>query len=216
MSETIQLSINVPTNWSAITLKKYLEFQRDLKVYGEEEVGYMACVLHHLCGIDASFISKLPTDIYTNIKNDMIEFIGKTDLPLQRIIKIDGVEYGFEPNLSKIPYGAYLDITKYDTLTIDDNWVKIMAILYRPIKSKSGALYTIEGYKGVMGEEKFLNIGMDVHFGALQFFFLLSEDLVKDILKSLKVEKLPPNIKSILEENGKAMEVLYNWQEMIS
>jgi len=213
---TKEIKINVPQNWSGITLREYLKFQRDLKVYGEEEVGYMACILHHICGIGPEYISKLPTDIYTNIKGDLMQFIGNTQLPLKRIITIDGKEYGFEPNLSKIAYGAYLDITKYDTLTIDENWGKVMSILYRPVKSKSGALYTIEPYNGYIDDEKFLNVGMDVHFGALGFFFLLSEDLVKDILKSLKVENLPPSIKSILEENGEAMQVLSNWQEMIS
>jgi hypothetical protein len=212
----MELKINVPTNWSAITLSDYLRFQKDVEVYGEEESGYVACLLHHFCKIDPAYIGQLPTDLYMNMKLDLVEFIGKTDLPLQRIITIDGKEYGFEPNLSKIAYGAYLDITKYDTISINDNWAKIMSILYRPIKSKSGALYTIEPYKGVYGYEKFLNVGMDVHFGALQFFFLLSEDLVKDILSSLKVENLPPSIKSILAENGAVTELLSNWQTTIS
>ena len=42
--------------------------------------------------------------------------LQKTDYPLQRNITIEGVEYGFEPNLSKMPYGAYLDISNFDTI----------------------------------------------------------------------------------------------------
>lgn len=216
MAETKELKIEVPQNWGGITLREYLRFQKDLEVYGEEETGYMACILHHFCKVPPQYITQLPSDLYGQIKVDMMEFIGNTDLPLQRIIKIDGVDYGFEPNLSKIAYGAYLDITKYDTISINDNWSKMMSILYRPITRKIGNNYNIEAYKGVSGEEKFLDITMDVHFGALQFFFGLSEGLVKDILKSLKEEKLPPSIKSILERNGQVTHLLSNWQEMIS
>lgn len=212
----MEIKINVPTNWSGITLREYLAFQKDVKVYGDEEAGYIACLLHHFCKVPPELIGQLPTDLYYNIKTDLIEFIGKTDLPLQKFIKIDGVEYGFEPNLSKIAYGAYLDITKYDTISINENWGKVMSILYRPVNRRVAGQYTIERYKGEINEEKFMDLGMDIHFGALHFFFCLSEDLVKDILKSLKVEKLPPNIKSILEKNGEAMELLSNWQEMIS
>ena len=213
---TKELKITVPKDWSAITLREYLRFQKDLEIYGEEEAGYMACLLHHFCKVPTDYIGQLPSDMYGEIKVDLMEFIGKTDLPLQRVITIDGKEYGFEPNLSKISYGAYLDITKYDTISINDNWKKIMSILYRPITKKVLTQYNIEAYKGVMDEDKFLDVPMDVHFGALHFFFLLSEDLVNDILKSLKAEKLPPNIKSILERNGEAMELLSNFPTMTS
>jgi hypothetical protein len=212
----MEIKINVPQNWSGITLREYLKFQKDLKVYAEEEAGYMACILHHFCKIPVDLIGNLPTDVYVNIKTDLVEFIGNTEHPLQRTIKVNDTHYGFEPNLSKIAYGAYLDITKYDTLTIDDNWAKIMSILYRPITKKVLNSYTIEPYRGIIDEETFMDVTMDVHFGALHFFFHLSEDLVNDILKSLKVETLPPNIKSILEENGEAMELLSNWRETIS
>jgi hypothetical protein len=212
----MEIKINVPQNWSGITLREYLQFQNDVKVYGEEDSGYMACILHHFCKVPADLISKLPTDIYFNIKTDLIEFIGKTDLPLQRLIKIGDVEYGFEPNLSKIPYGAYLDITKYDTISINEDWAKVMSILYRPVTKKVLKQYTIEPYKGLINPDTFMDTTMDVHFGALHFFFHLSEDLVNDILKSSRVELLPPSIKSILEKSGEATQVLSNWQEMIS
>ena len=38
---------------------------------------------------------------------------------LSAIIKVNGKEYGFI-NLSKITYGEYLDLTRFDEITIDD------------------------------------------------------------------------------------------------
>jgi hypothetical protein len=201
------IELTVPTKWSAVTLEKYLALQRDIKVYGEEQEGYVACLMHHLCGLSPQYINQLDTETFVSIKNDLIGFMGTTELPLQRIIEVDGKKYGFEPNLSKMAYGAYLDITKWDTFTIDDNWAKIMAILYRPIKSKIGELYTIEAYTGKESEEPFLKLGMDIHFGALFFFVHLSKVLPSSILKSLTdLVTLPHNIKSILAESGKDTE----------
>ena len=125
-----EIKITVPTQWSAIPLKKYLALQNDIKVYGEQEEGYIACLMHHLCGFNVEYLTQLDTETFQNIKNDLIGFMGKTEFPLQRFIQINGVEYGFEPNISKMAYGAYLDIAKYDTFTIDENWAKIMSILY--------------------------------------------------------------------------------------
>jgi hypothetical protein len=201
------IELTVPTQWSAVTLEKYLALQRDIKVYGEEQEGYVACLMHHLVGLSPEYINQIDTETFVAIKNDLVGFMATTELPLQRIIEVDGKKYGFEPNLSKMAYGAYLDITKWDTFTIDDNWAKIMAILYRPIKGKVGELYTIDAYTGKESEEPFLKLGMDIHFGALFFFVHLSKVLPSFILKSLTDSvMLPPNIKSILVESGKDME----------
>ncbi len=208
-----EIKITVPTQWSAITLKQYLALQDDIKVYGENEEGYIACLMHHLCGFSVQYLTQLDTETFTNIKNDLVGFMGKTELPLQKFIRINGVEYGIEPNLSKMAYGAYLDIAKWDTFTINENWAKIMSILYRPVVSKTGALYEIKAYDGHINEDKFLEVGMDVHFGALFFFVRLLTDLPNYILKSLMdQEEIPHNIKSILEKSGKTIPPLSNWR----
>jgi hypothetical protein len=110
-------------------------------------------------------------------------------------------------------YGAYLDIAKYDTFTIDENWAKIMSILYRPVIGKTGALYEIKTYDGYIDEDKFLEVPMDVHFGSLFFFVRLLTDLPNSIQKSLMdTEEIPHNIKSILEKSGKIIPPLSNWR----
>lgn len=198
-----EIKIIVPKDWSAISLKKWMALQKDLELYGDEETAYVACLLHHLCNVNPQWIPQLDTETLLNIKSDLYSFIGANDLPLQRIITIDGVEYGFEPNLSKMAYGAYLDAVKWDTIAMNEHWHKLMAILYRPIVKKSGKFYTTKPYEGLVDEEKFLNVGMDIHWGALFFFVHLLTDLQNDILNSLmESQELPPNIKSILIKSG--------------
>ena len=199
-----ELTIVVPTNWSAIPLRKYIQLQKDIKTYEDNESAVTAALFYHLCGVDATTVQKLDIETFTNIQLDLTRFISNTDLPLQQIITIDGKEYGFEPNLSQMSYGAYVDLGKYETLSIDDKWAEAMSILYRPIKKKIGAAYEIEKYSGKIDGEKFMDIGMDIHFGALSFFFHLLGDLQNATLKYLKdLEEIPPNILTILEKNGR-------------
>lgn len=201
MKKEIQLTI--PINWSAINLKKYLNLSRDLKSFDDDEEAMTAIMFHHLCDMPVEWITKLDIQTYGKIKQDLINFTSNTQLPLQRIIEVDGVEYGFEPNLSNMSYGSYADITKYDELTINDKWAEIMSILYRPVISKVGKLYDIKEYDGKLNPTPFLSVGMDIHFGALFFLQTLLRDLLKDTLNSLmELAEIPPNIKLILERSG--------------
>jgi hypothetical protein len=212
-----QVDIVVPTNWSAVTLKKYLELRTDMKNYDDDNDAVVACLFHHLCGFPVEYISKLPNDTYTQIVSDLTNFLNKIDYPLQQFITIDGVEYGFEPDLSKMSYGAYVDITKYESINVDDTWAEIMSILYRPVTKKIGKLYDIQPYSGNIDKEKFLNVTMDAHFGAVFFFKSLLMDLSNDTLNSLTdLKEMYPSINTTLERSGKLIRQLSNLQMGIS
>ena len=207
-----EITLTIPTDWSSVSLKKYLTLQKDMLNYADDEEAQTALMLSHLCGLNAEYINSLSIEDYNTVRVALEGFVNNTEYPLQKIIKIGDKEYGFEPNLSAMSYGAYVDISKYGQLTIDDNWSKIMAILYRPVVDKKGDMYSIETYKGEIDDKLFLEVGMDVQFGALFFFVNLLMDLLSGTLKSLKVEELPPNIKSILEKSGEITKRLLNLQ----
>jgi hypothetical protein len=198
-----EIELKVPTSYADITLKQWIDLQNELEAYKDDANAVTALMLYHLCGLDPKYMKGIAVDDYSLVKTQLESFLSNTDLPLQRIITIDGVEYGFEPNLSQMSYGAYADITQYKDLTIDKNWAKIMSVLYRPIKHKKGDMYSIEAYDGVMREDMFLKVGMDVHFGTLFFFVNLLMDLLKGILKSTMAMDMNLNIKQILERSGR-------------
>lgn len=200
------LKIEVPNDWSGITLRDYLKFRKDMESYKDEEEAVTAVMFHHFCKFPLEYFQQLDIDNYIAIKDRLLQFLQNTNLPLKRFITIDGVEYGFEPNLSQMAYGAYLDISKYESVGIDEKWAEIMSILYRPVTNKMGALYDTKPYDAVIDGEKFLDVTMDVHWGAVFFFKRLLADLQKSTLKSLKEEltevQLPLKLKQILEESG--------------
>jgi hypothetical protein len=211
-----EIKIEVPTKWSAVSLKQYLALRKDLDTYAGEEEAITACLFHHLCDFPLEYIQQLNIDTYIAIRQDLINFFNNIDLPLQKFITIDGVEYGFEPDLSRMAYGAYVDISKYETFEINEKWAEIMSILYRPLIKKTGKLYDIKAYDGNIDGEPFMNVSMDIHFGTLFFLKTLLKDLLKDTQKSLtELTGLPQSIKSVLEKNGNLIQALSNSHKTI-
>lgn len=206
------LTIEIPTTWKDITLETYLKMQSDLENYRDDEEAQIAVMLLHLCKIQPEYLKGLSADSYNLLKAKLSNFISPEGIELKHFINIGGKEYGFEPNLSKMAYGAYADITQWDTITIDKNWAKIMSILYRPITQKKGDKYQIEPYTGEWNEELFLQTDMETNWGTLFFFINLQKDLLNATQKYLKGMELPLNIKSTLEKSGEVMQRLLNLQ----
>ena len=210
MKQTI--TIEIPTSWKDVTLKQYLLMQADLENYRDDEEAQTALMLHHLCKLQPEYLKGLSADAYNLLRAKLSEFVSPDGIELKRFVYIDGTEYGFEPNLSKMSYGAYADITQWDTISIDKNWAKIMDILYRPVTKKKGDRYGIEAYTGEIDENKWLDVDMETHWGTLFFFVHLQKDLLNATQKYLKGMELPPNIKSTLVKSGEVMQRLLNWQ----
>jgi hypothetical protein len=213
-----QFEVTIPEGWKDITLKQYLELQKDLETYKDDEDAIKDVLLYRLCGIEPSDIKTLSMQSRITLDNEIQNLFNKSEEQgLQPIVKIGDTEYGFEPNLSQMSYGSYVDISKFDNLAIDSNWAHIMSILYRPIVKKQFDSYLVEPYEGYINENIWLNQTMDIHFGAYFFFVHLLRDLVNSTLNSLmQTSEIPPNIKSILQKSGKLIQQSLNLQEEIS
>jgi len=210
-----QLNIVVPTSWKDLDLYTYLRWQKEAKNYADNEDALLDLMIHYFCHLDYDTIKGMSIESYNNIKSLIAKFEKMDEFPLTRFVKFGDVEYGFEPNLSKMAYGAYVDIAQYEDMTMDKHWPKIMNILYRPVTSKKGELYTIEPYTGKTDWDKWLGVSMDIHFGALFFFIHLHRDLLHSILNFSSKMELPPNIKQTLQKSGEIIQRSMNWQEVI-
>ena len=181
-----ELEIIVPNDWSAVTLKDYLELQRDIETYKDDENAYMAVLFYRLCGVSPEVMKSMDIKTFNDIKEHLLKLTNNTETKFHPIIKIGGIEYGFEPNLSEMEYGAYLDISKFGDLTINKDWTKVMSILYRPVTQKNGSLYSIKKYNADDNADLFLDVNMEIHFGVQSFFFRISNHLLKDTLNYLR------------------------------
>lgn len=208
------IKITMPESWADISLSKYLALQYDLEAYKDDREAQMNFMISHLCGIESKDILGLTQQSYAGLQKDLFNFINDNKAELQRFITIDGIEYGFEPNLSKMTYGAYADITRYETISVDTNWKNIMNILYRPVVAKSkGGTYEIQSYEGNNNPDKWLDVSMDKHFGCMFFFVNLSMDLLNSTLNStIQTTEVPQSYKQILQRSGKIIQQSLNLQ----
>lgn len=194
-----ELLITAPKSWRGITLRQYLAWQRALRDY--PEAGEETITLAYLCGLPPEHIHSIPANTLSDLRNGL-SFLGDTNIPLQKIIQLEGKEWGFEPNLSQMAYGAYLDLTKTGEWNLDDKWSDKMNILYRPVTKRAGSLYEIQPYGKEYPKPDWNEVTMDIHWGAYTFFFTICRDLLKDTLKSMKEGETLALIKSALEKNG--------------
>jgi len=102
--------------------------------------------------------------------------ILETKQTLINKFKLDGIEYGFIPNLDDMTFGEYVDLDTYIGKWNDIE--KAMAVLYRPITLKKGDKYIIEDYEP--GNFEIYNyMPLDVVFSSIVFFYNLGIDLCK-------------------------------------
>ena len=116
-----EIEIIVPKDWSAITLRKYIELQSDLKAYEGESEAILAAMFYHLCGLTPDILHKLDTETYIKIRDDLFSFTGTLynfittiDDVLQAKRNILAFFYKFLPiyeSCSKL----YIDIETYIT-----------------------------------------------------------------------------------------------------
>lgn len=137
----------------------------------------------------------------SRVKKEMIKHfklenlpINETDAILMKInevlthkpnfiqrFELDGVEYGFIPNLDNITTAEWVDIENYQSNQEDAD--KLVSILYRPIKTSlkfwKKSYYNIKEYNGT--NDKLRKAPLEVYLGALVFFYHLGKSLLKHI-----------------------------------
>ena len=191
----MKIKLTVPTELNDIKLSQYQKF---LKTTKDSK--------------DNAWINKQAVGIFCNIPDDLVKKITKREFDkllntvsnvivkegeFKPIITHNGKEYGFIPKLDDISVGEYSDI---DSMIQD--WQKmdrVMSILYRPIKHRKGDKYLIEDYTG---EEKPLDLPMDIVQGSLGFFLNLLNSLFTYIQNYTREAVMQPKASVILEKNG--------------
>ena len=192
----MKVELIVPNNLNEVTLGQYQEYIK-LKDLSETE------------------LSLKMIEIFCNLKSEQVRYLKATDVKnvvtiiaemfdsrpsLVNTFKIDGVEYGFIPNLDEMSFGEYIDL---DTYIGDwDNIDKAMGVLYRPVEMRKGNRYHIKEYEA--GETEHLKaMPLDAVLGSILFFYRLGNDLCRIMMNSLEgkeMEDLQAHLNS--EANG--------------
>ena len=175
-------------SWSDVTLETWLQlidFETGTKT--EEATETIAA----LSDIPKKLIKELSLSDVAVIMSKVGELQQEQDTKLKRIIEINGVEYGFHPDLDSISLGEYADIEQFIKNGIDSSLPELMAVLYRPIKLKKNDIYIIEPYDGdirLRAEEMKLMSAEQVQ-SALVFFYTLGK-VLSEIMPLYLMERL--------------------------
>lgn len=182
MTETIKIS--VPENIADITLDQYVKFEA-LRAKEDKltEQGMIERVISLFTGIKKQDVKKL---VYKDYEGLMAQIIAacEQDVDFEQRFTLDGVEYGFIPNLDEITTAEYVDLSTIGMQLEDMH--KIMAILFRRItKEDAFGNYEIELYSHNKANDEIMRrCPMNIVNGALVFFWSLSRELKKAIQKS--------------------------------
>lgn len=180
----MKLELVVPDSLSEIPLMHYQKYMVVASNKDNSDVFISQKMIEIFCGIELKKV--------VNIKlNDVIDLVAhftklfSAKLELKRTFKIQGIEFGFIPNLEDISFGEYVDIES--TIVDVQTFHQAMAVLYRPINKKIGDKYTIEPYNADSNYAELMKYApLDVVLPASVFFWSLGSELLTATLDYLE------------------------------
>ena len=206
------IKINIPTSLKDITLRQYKKYLK-LEDSIEDERFLNAKMIEIFCGLELEKVMLLKVKDSTEISNAISDTFKEKPSLVKRF-ELNGVEYGFQPQLDELTLGEYIDL---DTFIGDwDNMEKAMNVLYRPIIVKLKDKYNIDKY--VLGNEEFLlDMRMDAVLSSIFFLWNLGLDLSKamtNYLEAGETEALTQYLNS--QKNGDGInQFIHSLTEML-
>jgi len=181
-------SFDLINSWSDVNLSTWLQlidFETGTKT--EEATETIAA----LSDIPKKLVKELALSDVAVIMSKIGELQAKQDTKLKRLIEINGVEYGFMPDLDSISLGQYADIETFIKNGIESSLPELMAVLYAPIKEKKNDIYIIEPYDGDirLRAEEMKQMSAEQVQSALVFFYTLGK-VLSEILLSFSMDRL--------------------------
>ena len=176
------------TKWENVTLEKWGKIiAKDIKSKPKAALEMITA----LSDIPKKLVKELSMQDVAVIMSKIAQIQADTKSELKKIIKVDGREYGFHPDLEEITLGEYADIENYIEMGLEGNLANLMAVLYRPIVEKEGNNYTIEAYDTKnfnLRSEAFKKMKAREVNSSLLFFWSFVKELLK-ILPSYLTER---------------------------
>ena len=193
----MKIKLTVPTELSEIRLSQYQKYHK-IQEDNKDENFLATKMIEIFCGIPNKESFRMKLRDVTKVTSILIGLFNKQP-KLKNRFMMNGIEYGFIPNLDDMSLGEYVDLDTY--ISSWDNMHKAMAVLYRPIDASFGSKYTIEEYDGV-GQEKMKDMPLDVVFGSMIFFYRLGIDLSQVMMSYFQDKKqIPSRQLEVLMEN---------------
>ena len=198
----MKVEILVPDKLSEITLGQYQKFVKLNTEENKDTPFLLEKMVEIFCSLNLQDILKIKFTSVQQIANKLNK-IFEEEPEHTKTFSLNGVNYGFIPNLDDMTLGEYIDLDS----NLSD-WEKIhiaMAVLYRPIKVKKNNKYNIEEYTGPNNAERMKDMPLNIAMGSMIFFYNLSNELLTTTLNFLvneMEESMTLEQQQLLEQNG--------------
>ena len=194
----MKVDVKIPDTLSEITLGQYQKYIK-IQEQNEDENFIALKMLEIFCGLKGQTVLNMKTKSIKEITDILVKMFSEKP-PLVRQFKMNGVNYGFIPNLEDMTFGEYIDLDTFVGKTEDLH--KAMGVLYRPITHKRKELYWIEKYKGD-DTNLMKDMPMDAVFSSMLFFYHLGTDLSRVMLNYLEQDNEESIAQQLIsQENG--------------
>ena len=179
----MKVNLRIPTSLNDVTLKQYQEFAKlESKLDDTNDSAIQLKIVEIFCNVPEIIVRNMKaTDIaeVCEIINTMFD----AQHQLINRFTLNGVEYGFIPELDDMSFGEYMDL---DTFIGDnDNLHRAVNVLFRPIEHKRGHRYKLKNYNPDTSDIA-KDFPLDAVLGAIVFFYNLGKDLSLVMMNSLE------------------------------
>ena len=187
----MKVKLTIPTSLSEIKLKDYVRFMNVVKGSNDAEFINQKMV-ECFCGVDLKDVAKISlSDLDGLVEHFNKLFETKGDFKEKFVL--NGVKYGFIPNLDRITNGEYMDIDS--NISDVNNYHVLIGIMYRRITGEFKNKYEIEDYNSdKIDFEIFKDVTLDIVLPALVFFYRLGTELLTVLPRFLEEEVNKMNI----------------------
>ena len=188
----------VPDSLNEVTLEQYQKYIK-IQDNNEDDTFLAIKMIEIFCGIRADLIMKMKASSIRDITNVLAEMFDQKP-PLVKEFKMNGIDYGFIPDLENMTFGEYVDLDTY--IGDYENMHRAMSVLYRPIVQRYKDKYLVDEYSGDESD-KMKDMPMDAVLSSILFFYHLGMDLSKTMLNYLQEEGSKDLVQQLtLEKNG--------------
>jgi hypothetical protein len=197
------MEITIPTSLSEINCFQLSKINEAVKLIDNDTLLKMT-IVSIVTNITLDKVAKISMTDINEISDSILNLLQQK--PETEIFKINGVEFGFIPNLEEMKGNEYLDLEMH----LESDIFKAMAVMYRPIKRKAKDLYTIEKYKR---SDKYSELMKDAPASAYisaRFFFLNLLTELLNVTPAYLLKNLTNSEVALLEKNGVGISQLMN------
>jgi len=171
------MKILVPTDINDITLEQFQKFSK-INTENQEEEFLLHKTIEIFCDVDIALVSKFPLKDVREIVEEITAVLDQK-APFTDRFELDGVQYGFIPDLSAMSLGEYIDLE--DGLKDTKEFHKAASVMYRPIKKSFKELYSIDGYDASLDRQQLMKSApIGIISAAVVFFYSIVKELLKD------------------------------------